>query len=127
MPPHPLANFEVQKYYQNQPKFNGAYSRNNLSKIKEGAYVINLDEYESIGTHWIALYVNGDNIIYFDSSGVEHIPKEIAKFIGNKNIIINIYRIQAYHSIMWVYFCIGFIDFMFKSQSLLDHTNLFSL
>ena len=61
MPPHPLTNFEIQKYYQNEPKFNGIYSRNNLSKIKDGAYIINLDEYESIGTHWIALYVNAEN------------------------------------------------------------------
>ena len=97
---HPLSNSEIQKYYQNEPKFNGVYSRNNLPKIKDGAYVINLDEYESIGTHWIALYVNGNNIIYFDSFGVEHIPKEIKKLIKNKNVIINIYRIQAYDSIM---------------------------
>ena len=58
MPPHPLTNFELQKYYQNEPKFNGLYSRNNLSKIKDGTYIMNLNEYESIGTHWIALYVN---------------------------------------------------------------------
>ena len=51
MPPHPLTNFEMQKYYQNEPKFNGVYSRNNLSKIKDGAYTINLDENKSIGTH----------------------------------------------------------------------------
>ena len=77
MPPHLLTNFEIQKYYQIEPKFNGVYSRINLLKIKDGSYVINLDEYESIGTHWIALYVNANNIIYFDSFGVEHIPKEI--------------------------------------------------
>ena len=65
-----------QKYYQNKPKFNGVYSRNNLSKIKDGAYIINLDEYESIGTHWIALYDNYSNITYFDSFRVEHIPKK---------------------------------------------------
>ena len=95
MPPHPLTNFEIQKYYQNEPKFNGVYSRNNLPKLKDGGYVINLDEYESIGTHWIALYVNDNNVTYFNSFGVEHIPKEIRKFIGNKNIITNIYRTQA--------------------------------
>ena len=77
MPSHTLTNFEIQKYYQNEPKFNGIYSRNNLPKIKDGAYVINLDKYESIGTHWIALYVNANNILYFDSFGVEHFPKEI--------------------------------------------------
>ena len=59
-------------------------------KIKNGAYVINLDEYRDIGTHWVALYVNNKTIIYFDSFGVEHIPKEIMKFISNKNIITNI-------------------------------------
>ena len=82
----------------NEPKFNGVYARNNLPKIKDGAYVTNFDEYKSIGTHWIALYVNGNNTIYFDSFGIEHFLKEIKKFIGNKNIATNIYRIQAYDS-----------------------------
>ena len=77
MSPHSLNKFEIQKYYQNEPKFNGIYSRNNLPKIKDKVYVINLDEFKSIGTHWIALCVNGNNVIYFDSFGVEHIPKEI--------------------------------------------------
>ena len=112
--PHPLTNFEIQEYYQNEPRFNGVFSRDNLpNSIKNGAYVINLDEYHDIGTHWIVLYVNNNIIIYFDSFGVEHIPKEIIKFIGNneqsssakarnKNIITNIFRIQAYDSI-----CVG--------------------
>ena len=113
----------MQKYYQNEPKFNGVYSRNNLSKIKDGTYIINLDEYESIETHWI---VNSKNVTYFDSFGVEHIPKEIRKFIGNKNIITNIYRIQAYDSIICGYFCNGFINFILKDKILLDYTNLFS-
>ena len=126
MPPHPLTNFETQKYYQNKLKFNGVYSRNNLPKIMDWAYVTNLDEYKSIGTNWIPLYVNGNNIIYFDSFGVEHIPKEIKKFIGNKNMITNIYRIKAYNLIMCGNFCIVFIDFMLKGKSLLDYTNLFS-
>ena len=92
---HLLTNFEIQKYYQNEPKFNDAYSRNNVSKIKDGAFIINLDEYESIGAHWIASYVNNNNGIYFDKFGVENIPKEIKTFIGNKNVVTNIYRIQA--------------------------------
>ena len=90
MPPHPLTNFEIQKYYQNEPKFIGVYLRNNLPKIKDGANVINLNEFKSIGTHWTALYVNANNIVYFDSFGVEHIPKEIEEFIGDKNITTNI-------------------------------------
>ena len=61
MPPYPLTNFEIEKYDQNEPQFNGAYSRNNLRKIRDEANVINLDEFESIGTHWIGLHVNGDN------------------------------------------------------------------
>ena len=73
---HRLTNFEIQKYYQNEPKFNGAFSRNDLYTIKDGVYVINLDEYESIETHWIGLYVNVNNIVYFDSFGVEYIPEE---------------------------------------------------
>ena len=114
-------------YYQNEPRFNGVYSRNNLpNKIKDGAYVINLDEYPDVGTHWISLYVNSKTITYFDSFGVEHISKEIKKIINNKNIIANIFRIQAYDSVMCGYFCIGFIDFMFKGNSLTDFTNLFS-
>ena len=72
------------------------------------------------------MYVNDNNLTYFDSFWVEHIPKEIKKFVENKNIITNIYRIQAYDSIMCGYFCIGFIDFMLKGKSLLDYTNLFS-
>ena len=63
MLPHPLTNFEIQNYYKNKPKFNDVYSRNNLPKIKDGAYIINLDEYGLIRTHWIVLYVNGNNII----------------------------------------------------------------
>ena len=113
---HPLTNFEIQKYYQKEPKFNGVYSRNNLSKIKVRAYIINLDQYESIGTHWIALHVNAENVTYFVSFGVEHILKEIIKLIGNKNIIANI--------LMSGYFC---IDFMLKGKSLLDYTNYFLL
>ena len=126
MPPHPLINLEIQKYYQNRPRFNGLCSRDNLPKIKDGVYVINLDEYSDIGTNWVALYVHNDNVTYFDSFGVEHIPKEIKTFINNKNIKTNIFRIQAYDSIMCGYFCIGFIDFMLAGKTLTEFTNLFS-
>ena len=115
------------KYYENESIFNDVYSRDNLpNKIKDEAYVINLDEYSDIGTHWIALHVKNNDIAYFDSFGVEHILQEILKFIKNRNIKTNIFRIQAYDSIMCGYFCIGFIDFMFKGKSLTYYTNLFS-
>ena len=119
MPPHPLTNFEIQKYYQNQPRFSGVYSRDNLHKIKDGSYVINLNEYSDIGTHWIAKYVLNNDVTYFDTFGVEYIPKEIKAFIDNKNIKTNILRIQAYDSIMCGYFCIRFIAFMLAGKSLL--------
>ena len=74
MLPHPSTSLVIQKYYQNELKFNGVYSRNNLPKTKDGTYVINLDEFKPIGTHWVTLYVNGNNTIYFDSFKVEYIP-----------------------------------------------------
>ena len=117
IPPHPSINFEIQKYYQNKPKCNGVYSRDNLPKIKDGAYLINLDEHSDIGTHWIALYILNNNVPYFDSFGVEHTPREIKAFIGNKNIKRNIFGIQAYDSILCGYFCIGFIDFMLARKA----------
>ena len=92
MAPHPLTNFEIQKYYENEPRFNGVYSRNNLpKKIKDGAYVINLDEYADVCTHWIALFCNRSEIVYFDSFGVEHVPEENKEFVDNKNIINSYY------------------------------------
>ena len=72
------------------------------------------------------MYVNNNEVIYFDSFGMEHIPKEIKRFIGHKNIKTNIFRIQADNSIMCGYFCIGFIDFMLEGKSLIDFTSLFS-
>ena len=112
------------------------YSRNNLpNKIKKGAYVINLDEYENTGTHWVSLFVKPkyttgssslERTVYFDSFGVEHILKEINKFIGNSYIKSNIFRVQAYDSIMCGYFCIKLINYMLKGKTLLDYTNSFS-
>ena len=103
-------------------------SRDNLpNKIKDVAYVINLDEYSDIGTHWVALWVNINSVTYFDSFGVEHIPKKMRIFIKTKNVKSNIFRIQAYDSIMCGYFFIAFIDFMLKAKSLNEYTNLFSL
>ena len=94
MPPHPLTNIQIQKYYENEPRFNGVFSRNNLPKnIKDGAYVINLDEYADLGAHWISLFCNRNEIVYSDSFGVEHVAKEINEFIGNKNIKANIFRV----------------------------------
>ena len=126
MPPHPLTNFEIQNYYQNEPRFNSVYSRDNLQKINDEVYIINLDEYSDMRTHWVALCVQNNNVTYFDSFGVQYIPKEIKTFIGNKNIKTNIFRIQAYDSIMCRYFFIRFNDFLRAGNTLNDFTNLFS-
>ena len=123
----PLTNIEISEYYKNEHRFNSVYSRNNLpNKIKKGAYVINLDEYENSGTHSVSLFVKNNEAIYFDSFGIEQFPKEINKFIGNNKIKSNIFRIQAYDSIMCGYFCIESINYMLKCKTLLDYTNLFS-
>ena len=93
MPPYPLTNFEIQKYYKNEPRFNGVFSRNNLpKKIKDVAYIINLDEYSNVGTQWIALFCKKNEIIYFDSFSVEYIPNKIKEFSGNKHIKTNIFK-----------------------------------
>ena len=119
----------MQKYYKHEPRFNVVYSRDNLPKIKDGAYIINLDEYSDIGTHWVALWENNNNLTYFYSFGVEHLSKVIKAFFNNNNsnnnIKTNIFRILAYDSIMCGYFCIGFIDFILAGERLTDYTNLF--
>ena len=109
MLPHPLTNFEIQKYCQIEPRFNGVYSRDNLPKINDGAYVINLNEYSDIGTHWVALHLRNNNVTYYDSFGVEHIPNGTKEFIGNKNIKTNIFKIQAYDSIMFGFFVLDLL------------------
>ena len=121
-----MRNIEISSYYSNKSRFNSVFSRDNLPKlIKNGAYVIKLDECEDTGTHWIALFCNKKQVIYFDSFGVEYTPEEIKKFIVNKNITANIFRVQANNSIMCGYFCIGFIDFMLAGKLLLHWIHRF--
>ena len=112
---------------KNEPRFNGVYSRNNFpKKIKDEAYVINLDEYADVGTRWVDLFYNRSEILYFDSFGVENVSEEIKDFIRHKNLKANFFRVQANNSIMWRYFCIGFIDFMFAGKKLTNFTSMFS-
>ena len=96
-----------------------------LKKIKDEAYVIILDEYADISTHWIALFCNRSEIVYFNSFYVEHVSEEIRDFIGHKNIISNIFRVQSNNSVMYGYFCIGFIDFMLAGKKLSDFPSMF--
>ena len=116
--PHPLTNLEIQKYYKNEPKFNGVFSRNNLPKKKDGAYIINLDEYANVGAHCVAVFCKKNEIVYFDSFGIEYIPEETKELIRNKNVKANIFRSHENNSIMCGYFCMGFIDFMLASKKM---------
>ena len=125
--PHPQTNFEIEKYYQNKPRFDSFYSRDNIpDTIKDEAYVINLDEYSDTGSPWIALYVLNNNVTYFNGFGVEQITKEIKKSIDRSTIKTIIYRTKSYDSVVCGYFSMGFIDFMYNGKSLTGFTNLFS-
>ena len=110
-----------------ESRFDGVFSRNSLPyKINDGAYVIKLDEYADVSTHWIALFCNRSKIIYFCSFAVEHVPKEIIEFIGHKNVKANIFGVQENNLIVCGYFCIGFIGFMLAGKKLTDFTSFFS-
>ena len=97
-----------------------------IKKIKDGAYVINLDEYAEVGTLWVALFGSGREIVYFNSFDVEHVLEKIKEFIGHKNIKANIFQEQSNNSIMCGYFCTGFIDFMLAGKTLF-YRHVFSL
>ena len=127
-PPHPLSNFEIIRYFKNEPRFIGVFSRNSLprSSARDGGYVINLDERGSKGTHWVALHINASKATYFDSFGIEHIPQEVLEFVGGRHIDSNIFRVQSKKSVLCGYFCIKFLEFMFVGKSLTDYTKLFS-
>ena len=84
------------KVLPKQAKFNGVFSGDNLpKKIKDGAYVINLDEYADVGAHWIALFSKKIEIVCFDTFGVEYVPEAIKEFMAHKNIKANIFRVKA--------------------------------
>ena len=123
--PHPLTNFQIQKYYQINLDLMEFILEIIYLKIKDGEYVINFDEYSDIRTHWIDLYAINNHVTYFDSFRVEHIPKEMEKFINRFTIKTNNYRMQAYNSVMCEYLCIGFIDLILKDKILKDFTSFF--
>ena len=125
-PPHPLTNFEIERYFKDEPMFNGVYSRNSLPVAKVGGYVVNLDERGSSGTHWVAIHVHGPKATYFDSFGIEHIPDEVLKFLKGKDLEANIFRVQSKKSVLCGYFCIKFLEYMFHGKTLTDFTRLFS-
>ena len=97
---HRLIIFKIQKYFQNEPKFNGAYSRNNVPQIKDGAKEIDFNENQPIGTHSVAPNVNANSVTLLDGFSVDCIPKEVKRFIGNESTVTNTYRIQENDSTM---------------------------
>ena len=96
-------------------------------KIKDGAYVINLDKYADLGTHWVTLFCNRIEIVFFNSFGVEHVPEEMKEIVGNKNIKTNIFWVETNNLIMCGYFCIGFIDLRVAGKKLTNFTIFFSM
>ena len=124
---HPLSNIEITNYFNYEPRFNGVFSRNNLPRIKDGAYVINLDDKNSKGTHWVSLFINKNTAVYFDSFEIEYIPQEVLIKVNDKSITHNIFRIQDNESFMCGFYCVAFIEYMLAEKTLLDYTNLFSL
>ena len=123
---HPLTEFETQKCYWNKPKFKSIYWKNDLTKIKDGAYLINLNACRSAWTHQIALYVNGDNVTFFDTFQVKFFPKKSKKIHRHQKYHKNIFVIRANYSAMCGCFCIRLINFILKGQHILDYGNLFS-
>ena len=118
---------EITHYFDYEPRFNGVFSRNNLLRMKDGKYVINLDDKNSKGTHWVSLFIDRNTALYFDSFGIKYIPQEVLNKIKDKSIIHNIFRIQDNESIMCGFYCIAFIEYMLSGKTLLDYTNLLPL
>ena len=125
VPLHPLHNIKITNYFNYKPRFNGVFSRNNIPRIKDGTYVINLDDKKNKGTHWVLTFIDRKKAVYFDSLGIEYIPQKVLNKIKDKSIIHNIYRIQHNNYVMWGFYCIVFIEYMLAGKTLLDCTNLF--
>ena len=117
---------KIANYFKYEPRFNGVSSRNNLPRIKDGAYVINLDDKNSKGAQWVSFYWQKNTAVYFDCFGIEYIPQKVLNKIKDKWITHNIFRIQDNESIMCGFYFIAFIEYMLTGKNLLDYTNLFS-
>ena len=126
VPLHLLNNIKIINYGKCNPRFNGVFSRNNFPRIKDGAYIINLADKNSKGTHWVSLYIDRSLVVYFDSFGIQDILQEVLNKIKNKSITQRIFRIQDNESIMCGFYCTAFIEYMLAGKTLLDYTNLLS-
>ena len=121
---HPLNNIEITNYFKYELRFNGIFPRYSWLRIKDGAYVINLDDKNSKGKHWVSLFIDKNIVIYFDSFGIEYIPQEVLNKIRDKSVTDNIFRVQDNECIICGFYCIAFIEYMLTGKTLLDCTNL---
>ena len=118
MPLHLLNNIEITNYFNYEPRFNGVFSRSNLPRIKDQAYVINLDDRNSKGTHWVSLFIDRNLAVYFDSFRIDYIPQEVLNKIKDKSVTHNIFRIQDNKSVMCEFYCIAFKEYMLAEKTL---------
>ena len=119
MPLPILSNIKTAKYFNYDPRFNGVFSRDNLPRMKDGAYIINLNDKQSEVRHWVSFFI-------LHSFGIDYIPQKVLRKIKDKSITHNIFRAQSDESIMSEFYCIIFIEYMLAGKTLLDYTNLFS-
>ena len=108
------------KYFVNDCTFNGAFSRDNLPRIKDGAYVKKLDDKQNKGTHWVSVFINRNTAVYFDYFGIEYTPQEVLIKIKDKSIAHTIFTIQDHDSIVCGFYCMAFIEYMLARKTLLD-------
>ena len=123
---HPLNNTEITNYFKYEARFIGVFSRNNLSRVKDGAYIINLHDKNSKGTCWFSLFIDKNLAVCFDSFETEYIPQEVLNKIRDGSIGYNIFRIPDNESIICVFLCNSFIEYMLVGKTLSDYTNYFS-
>ena len=109
---YPLSNIEITKSFNYKPRFNSVYSKNNLPRIKDRVYVINLHDNQSKGTHWVSLFIDRNTAVYFDSVGTEYIPQDVLNKIKDQSITHNIFRIQSNDSVGCRFYCIAFIEYL---------------
>ena len=121
-----LNNIEITNYFKYEPRFNSIFSRNNLPRINDGAYVIHLDDKNSKGTYWVSVFIDRNKTVYFHSFGIGLFPQEISDKIRDESITHNIFRIQDNESIMCGFYCITYRRYASRKKTLLDYTNLFS-
>ena len=95
-----MSNIKITKYFNYRHRFNGIFSRDNLTRIKNETFIINIDDKQSIGAHWVSLFTDRNTTMYFDSLSIEYIPQEVLIKIKDKSITHNIFRIPSDDSIM---------------------------